>query len=94
MDRPSLPPSSEDYWLIRRIYCEDREGGVIQGTMDLRVMSPLSCEEAKNLLLIWEQQKDHCHYPKEDKTFVVPTVRESQRKAKEWIGMSSCHSPS
>jgi len=94
MNQPSLPPSSEGYWLIRRIYCEDRESGVIQGTMDLRVMSPLSCEEAKNLLLLWEQQKDHCRFPKEDKTFVVPTVRESQRKAKEWIGTSSCHSPS
>jgi hypothetical protein len=49
-------------------------------------MSPLSCEEAKQMLLVWEQQKDHCH-------FVNTALRESHHKAKEWIGTPSCPMP-
>jgi hypothetical protein len=90
MDRPSPTPSSEGYALIRRIYCENIESGLIQGSIDLKVVAPLSCEEAKNLLLAWELQKDHCRFPKGDNNFVDPTARESQRKAKEWIGTPSC----
>jgi general secretion pathway protein A len=86
MDPPVPPPSAEGYTLMRRIYCEDLEHGVPQGSTDLKVVSPLSCEEAKNVLLVWEQQKDHCH-------FVNTTVRESQHKAKEWIGTPSCDIP-
>jgi hypothetical protein len=93
VDRAALTPSAQGYTLIRRIYCEDLESGVPQGSTDLQVMSPLSCEEAKNVLLVWEQRRDHCRYPREDKHFVVPTVRESPHKAKEWIGTPSCHSP-
>ena len=93
-DPPAPPPSAQGYTLIRRIYCEDLESRGLQGSTDLQVMSPLSCEEAKNVLLVWEQQRDHCRSPKEDKNFVVPTVRESPHKAREWIGTLSCHIPS
>src|SRR5262249_46497550 len=62
MDPSSPPASAQGYTLIRRMYCEDLASGVLQGSMDLKVMSPLSCEEAKKLLLVWEQQKDHCHF--------------------------------
>jgi hypothetical protein len=57
-------------------------------------MTPLSCEEAKNFLLVWERQKDHCRFPKDDPNFVDPTARESQSKPKEWIGTPSCQTPS
>ena len=94
MDRPSPAPSSESYTLIRRIYCENTENGAIQGKMELKFTSPLSCEEAKNSLLAWERQRDHCRFPKDDHNFVDPTARESQRKAKEWVGTPSCQIPS
>jgi len=93
-ERPAPLPPSEGYTLIRRIYCEDTENGTIQGKTELKVTSPLSCEEARDLLLVWERQKDHCRFPKEDTNFVDPTARESQRKAKEWIGTPSCRIPS
>ena len=83
---PAPPPSPQGYTLIRRIYCEDRARGVLHGSTDLRVLSPLSCEEAQQILLVWEQQKDHCEV-------VDPAVRESPHKAKEWIGTSSCSRP-
>jgi hypothetical protein len=86
MDPSSPPPSAQGYTLMRRIYCEDLASGILQGSTDLKVMSPLSCEEAKDMLLVWEQQKDHC-------SFVNTTVRESQHKAKEWIGTPSCPMP-
>jgi general secretion pathway protein A len=85
-DPPAPPPSAQGYTLMRRIYCEDLKSGVPQGSTDLRVMSPLSCEEAKQMLLVWEQQKDHCH-------FVNTALRESHHKAKEWIGTPSCPMP-
>jgi uncharacterized protein YgiM (DUF1202 family) len=91
---PHTASSAEGYTLIRRIYCEDTESGVMQGSMDLRFTSYLSCEEAKNALLVWEQQKDYCRYPKPDPTVVDATRRESQHKAKEWISTPSCHMPS
>ena len=94
MDRPSPPPSAEGYTLIRRIYCENTENGAIQGRTDLKFTSPISCEEAKNSLLAWERQRDYCRFPKDDSNFVDPTARESQRKAKEWIGTPSCQIPS
>jgi hypothetical protein len=90
MESPSPAPSAEGYTLIRRIYCEDTETGAIQGRTELKFTSPLSCEEAKNSLLVWERQRDHCRFPKNDTNFVDPTARESQRKAKEWIGTPSC----
>src|SRR5712691_673023 len=85
-DPPSPFPSAQGYTLIRRIYCEDLARGVLHGSTDLKVLSPLSCEEAQQMLLVWEQQKDHCH-------FVDPTVRESPHKAKAWIGTPSCPMP-
>ena len=91
---PSPPPSAEGYTLIRRIYCEDTQSGAIQGRTELKVTSPLSCEEAKDLLLVWERQKDHCRFPKNDTNFVDHTARESQRKVKEWVGTPSCQIPS
>lgn len=94
MNSPSPTPSFEGYTLIRRIYCENTENGTIQGRTELKVTSPLSCEEAKNFLLVWEREKDHCRFPKEDRNFVDPTARESQSKAKEWIGTPSCRIPS
>jgi len=94
MNSPSPAPSFEGYTLIRRIYCENTENGAIQGKTELKFTSPLSCEEAKNSLLVWERQKDHCRFPKEGRNFVDPTARESQRKAKEWIGTPSCPIPS
>jgi hypothetical protein len=90
----SPAPSAEGYTLIRRIYCEDTETGAIQGRTELKFTSPQSCEEAKNALLVWERQRDHCRFPKSDTNFVDPTARESQRKAKEWIGTPSCRIPS
>jgi general secretion pathway protein A len=83
---PSPPPPPEGYTLMRRIYCDNLASGVLQGSTDLKVMSPLSCEEAKNILLVWEQQKDHCHV-------VDTTLRESHHKAKAWIGTPSCPMP-
>jgi len=32
---------------MRRIYCDNLESGVLQGSTDLKVLSPLSCEEAQ-----------------------------------------------
>ena len=82
LDRPSSAPSSEGYTLIRRIYCEDKDSGVIQGNKDLIFTSYLSCEEAKNALLVWEQQKGNCNF--------IGNARESQQKANEWIGTPNC----
>jgi hypothetical protein len=82
IDRPSPIPSSESYTLIRRIYCEDMGSGVIQGSKDLLFTSYLSCEEAKNALLIWEQQKGNCNF--------IDNARESKQKANEWIETPSC----
>ena len=70
----------------RRIYCANLASGVLQGSTDLQVMSPLSCEEAQHILLVWEQQKDHC-------AVVDPTLHESHHKAKAWIGTPSCPMP-
>jgi len=39
-----------------------------------------------NILVVWEQQKDHCHV-------VDTTLRESHHKAKAWIGTPSCPMP-
>ena len=86
MDRPSSPPSSEGYTLIRRIYCEDTESGVIQGSKDLIFTSYLSCEEAKTSLLVLEQQKGNCTF--------IDKARESRQKANVWIGTPSCKIPS
>jgi hypothetical protein len=86
MDRPSPPPASEGYTLIRRIYCEDSESGVIQGSKDLIFTSYLSCEEAKNALLAWEQQHGTCNF--------LANARESKHKANEWIGTPRCKTPS
>jgi hypothetical protein len=83
---PSSPPPPEGYTLRRRIYCDNLASGVLQGSTDLQVMSPLSCEEAKNILLVWEQQQDHCRG-------VDTTLRESQRKAKAWLGTPICPMP-
>ncbi len=83
---PPAPPSPQGYTLIRRIYCEDPARGVPHGSTDLRVLSPLSCAEAQQILLVWEQQKDHCQ-------LVDPTIRESAHQAKEWVGTSSCPKP-
>jgi hypothetical protein len=83
---PAPPPSPQGYTLIRRIYCEDQARGIPYGSTDLRVLSPLSCEEAQHILLVWEQQKDHCQV-------VYPAARESPNKAKEWIGTPSCPMP-
>jgi hypothetical protein len=82
IDRPSPIPSSESYTLIRRIYCEDMGSGVIQGSKDLLFTSYLSCEEAKNALLIWEQQKGNCNF--------IDNAKESKQKANEWIETPSC----
>jgi hypothetical protein len=90
----SPAPSAAGYTLIRRIYCEDPETGAVQGRTELKFTSPQSCEEAKNALLAWERQRDHCRFPKTDSDFVDPTARESQHKAKEWIGTPSCRIPS
>jgi hypothetical protein len=90
----SPAPSAAGYTLIRRIYCEDPETGAVQGRTELKFTSPQSCEEAKNALLAWERQRDHCRFPKSDSDFVDPTARESQHKAKEWIGTPSCRIPS
>jgi hypothetical protein len=62
MDRPSPTPSSEGYTLIRRIYCEDTESGVLKGSKDLIYTSYVSCEEAKNALLVLEQQKGNSNW--------------------------------
>jgi hypothetical protein len=94
MASPSPAPSVGGYTLIRRIYCENTETGAIQGRTELKFTSPLSCEEAKNALLVWERQRDYCRFPKSDSNFTDPTARESQRKAKEWIGTPSCKVPS
>jgi len=83
---PSPPPSLQGYTLMRRIYCDNLTSGVLHGSTDLKVMSPLSCEEAHNILLVWEQQKDHCQV-------VDTTLRESHHKAKAWIGTPSCPMP-
>jgi hypothetical protein len=82
MDRPSPPPTSEGYTLIRRVYCEDRASGVIRGRKDLIFTSYLSCEEAKNALLVWEQQKGNCNF--------LENARESTQKANEWIDTPKC----
>jgi hypothetical protein len=86
MDSPSPTPSSEGYTLIRRIYCEDTENGMLKGSKDLIFTSYFSCEEAKNSLLVLEQQKGNCNFL--DKT------RESRQKANEWIRTPSCKIPS
>jgi hypothetical protein len=86
IDRPSPPPASEGYTLIRRIYCENRASGVIQGNKDLIFTSYLSCEEAKNALLVLEQQKGNCNF--------IDNARESTKKANEWIGTPKCQMPS
>jgi len=86
MDRPSSPPSSEGYTLIRRIYCEDTESGVVKGSKDLIFTSFLSCEEAKKTLLVLEQQKGNCSF--------IDKGRESRQKANIWIGTPSCKIPS
>jgi hypothetical protein len=86
MDHPSPPPSAEGYTLIRRIYCEDMESGVVQGSKDLIYTSYSSCEEAKNALLVLEQQKGNCNF--------INNARESKQKAHEWIGTPSCKMPS
>jgi len=91
---PSPTRSAIGYTLIRRIYCEDTGTGVIQSRIDLVVTSPFSCEEAKNLLLKLEQQKDNCRFPKDDPGFVDNTARESPQKAKEWVETASCKIPS
>ena len=80
------PPSPQGYTLIRRIYCDDHTRGVLHGSTDLQVLSPLSCEEAQQILVVWERQKDHCQ-------LLAPTARESPDKAKEWIGTPSCPRP-
>ena len=82
----ALPPSPQGYTLIRRIYCEDHTRGVLHGSTDLKALSPLSCEEAQQILLVWEQQKDHCQ-------LLAPTARESPSKPKEWLGTPSCPRP-
>jgi hypothetical protein len=86
VDRAALTPSAQGYTLIRRIYCEDVGSGVIQGNRDLIFTSYDSCEEAKNTLLVWEQQKGHCNH--------IDNARESKQKAHEWIGTPSCKIPS
>jgi len=85
--------SAIGYTLIRRIYCEDIGSGVIQSSIDLITTSYLSCEEAKNVLLQLERQRDNCRFPKDDPSFVDNTARESPHKAKEWVGTASCNSP-
>ena len=82
LDHPSPPPSAEGYTLIRRVYCEDRESGVIRGRKDLIFTSYLSCEEAKKTLLVWEQQKGNCNF--------IDNARESKQKANEWIETPNC----
>jgi uncharacterized protein YgiM (DUF1202 family) len=86
MDRSASPPSSEGYTLIRRIYCEDTESGVVKGSKDLIFTSYLSCEEAKTSLLVLEQQKGSCSF--------MDKGRESRQKANVWIGTPSCKIPS
>jgi Caspase domain len=86
LDRPSPPPSSEGYTLIRRIYCEDTESGVLKGSKDLIYTSYISCEEAKSTLLVLEQQKGNCNF--------LGNARESKQKANAWIGTPSCKIPS
>jgi hypothetical protein len=91
----SLPArSAVSYTLIRRIYCEDIGSGVIQSSVDLITTSYRSCEEAKNVLLKLEKQKDNCRFPKDDPSFVDNTARESPHKAKEWVETESCKVPS
>jgi uncharacterized caspase-like protein len=82
--------ASEGYTLIRRIYCEDIGSGIITSSIDLIVTSFLSCDEAKKALLVMEQEKDNCRFPKGDKNFVDDKARESRNKTKEWIGTQSC----
>jgi hypothetical protein len=86
--------SAVSYTLIRRIYCEDIGSGVIQSSVDLITTSYRSCEEAKDVLLKLEQQKDNCRFPKDDPSFVDNTARESPHKAKEWVETESCKVPS
>jgi Caspase domain/Bacterial SH3 domain len=86
VDRSSPIPSSDGYTLIRRIYCEDTESGVIKGSKDLIFTSYLSCEEAKSSLLVLEQQKGNCSF--------IDKGGESRQKANEWIGTPSCQRPS
>jgi hypothetical protein len=61
------------------------ESGVLRGRKDLIFTSPLSCEEAKSALLVWEQQKGICDS--------IGNARESKQKANEWIGTPSCRMP-
>jgi len=86
--------SAIGYTLIRRIYCEDIGSGVVQSSIDLIATSYRSCEEAKNVLLKLERQKDNCRYPKDDPGFVDNTAKESPHKAKEWVETASCQTPS
>ena len=44
----------------------------------MRFTSYLSCEEAKNALVVWEQQKDYCRYPTPDPTVVDATSKSAQ----------------
>jgi hypothetical protein len=94
MGSPSPAHPGKGYRLIRRIYCEDIGRGMIQSSIDLIATSYLSCEEAKNVLLQLERQRDNCRFPKDDPSFVDNTARESPHKAKEWVGTASCNSPS
>ena len=82
--------SAEGYTVIRRIYCEDTETGLVRGNMNLTITSHISCEEAKRALLVLEKEKDNCRFPKNDKNFVDNTMRESKKMEKEWIGTVSC----
>ena len=86
--------SSAGYTLIRRIYCEDVSTGVITSSIDLIVTSFLSCAEAKNTLVVMEQEKDNCRFPKSDTTFVDERAKESRKRAREWVGTHSCASQS
>jgi len=52
----------------------------MQSSIDLIATSYLSCEEAKNVLLKLERQKDNCRYPKDDPGFVDNTAKESPHK--------------
>ena len=79
---PSPPPSAEGYTLIRRIYCEDTQSGAIQGRTELKVTSPLSCEEAKDLLLVWERQKTTAAFLKMTLILSIPPHEKVNTKRK------------
>jgi hypothetical protein len=89
-NRPAPSPSPAGYTVTRRIYCEEIESGRFRGSTDLTTTSPLSCEEAKQLLLEIEQERDNCRFHKDDPQFVDKTLRESRNIEKKWIGTTSC----